>query len=169
MATQFLPVEQLPLPTTCLVTFDNFIKNEKVPWQGRTIERKHMLIVFHDFHTVHKRGNNISAACVFVFEKRIYKSSSVLWSSCLFIKEKQMFWNIVQVLSEDLFLTLFVQTLSNHLFCFLTCLNTCLNYSGRFPEGSHKRKSNNDDKHGHGKEKRRRPSTYAEGKKPHGW
>ena len=32
-----------------------------------------------------------------------------------------------------------------------------------FPRGSKKRKSNNDDKHGHGQEKRR-PSTYVEGK-----
>ena len=42
--------------------------------------------------------------------------------------------------------------------------NKCENYSGRFPEGSKKRKPNNDDKHGHGQETRR-PSTYVEGKK----
>ena len=35
------------------------------------------------------------------------------------------------------------------------------NYSGRFPEGvQEKRKSNNDDNHGHGQEKRR-PSTLC--------
>ena len=33
------------------------------------------------------------------------------------------------------------------------------NYARRFPEGVQKRKSNNDDKHDHGQEKRR-PSTY---------
>ena len=38
------------------------------------------------------------------------------------------------------------------------------NYSSRFPEGSQKRKSNNDDKHSHGQEKRR-PSTLCWGKK----
>ena len=34
------------------------------------------------------------------------------------------------------------------------------NYSGRFTEGSKQRKPNNDDKHGHGQEKRR-PTTLS--------
>jgi hypothetical protein len=34
------------------------------------------------------------------------------------------------------------------------------NYSSRFPEGVQKEKSNNDDKHGHGQEKRR-PTTLS--------
>ena len=38
------------------------------------------------------------------------------------------------------------------------------NYSDRFPEGVQKRKSNNDDKYGHGQEKRR-PSTLCRGGK----
>ena len=37
---------------------------------------------------------------------------------------------------------------------FAYLLKTCLNYSSRFPEGVHKRKSNNDDKHDHDQEKR---------------
>ena len=47
---------------------------------------------------------------------------------------------------------------------FLFFLDRALNYRGRFPRGSKKKKSNNDDKHGHGQEKRR-PSTLCRGKK----
>ena len=58
--------------------------------------------------------------------------------------------NILQVLSKGPF--------------FRSCLDRAQTIADVFPGGSIKRKSNNDDKHGHGQEKRR-PSTYVEGKK----
>ena len=52
----------------------------------------------------------------------------------------------------------FVQILSKG--PFFIFVKICLNYSSCFSEGSKKRKSNNDDKHEHGQEKRR-PSTLC--------
>ena len=56
--------------------------------------------------------------------------------------------NIFQVLSKFYF--------------FRSCLDRDLTIAAVFPGGSKKRQSNNDDKHGHGQEKRR-PSTCVEG------